>query len=365
MDIRIERVAQVLVDYSVGVKPGEWVALRGGPAAEPMLRAIYRRILEAGAHPQLVMAPSWETYTFLKHASDEQLDFISPTQKLLVDKIDVSISVWSDTNTKSLSNIDPARERRRAQATAPLMKSYMERSATGSLRWVGTIFPTNAFAQDAEMSLEEYEDFVYSAGLVDDPDPIARWREVSARQERLVQWLNGRDQVHIQGADADLRLSIKGRTFINADGKANFPDGEIFTGPVEHSANGWVRFTYPAVIGGREVTGIEFFFEEGKVVKATARKNEEALLGLLDTDPGARFLGELGIGTNPGITRFTKNALFDEKIQGTFHLAVGASYPETGGVNESGIHEDIVCDLHDGEIVVDGETFYRNGEFVI
>ncbi len=169
----------------------------------------------------------------------------------------------------------------------------------------------------------------------------------------------------VRGADADLRLSIKDRTFISAHGTHNFPDGEVFTGPVESSVNGWVRFTYPAIIQGREVTGVEFTFEEGKVVKASTTKNEEALIALLDTDSGSRYLGELGIGTNPGIKRFTHNTLFDEKIQGTFHLAVGASYPETGGKNESSVHADIVCDLHDGEIVVDDELFYRNGDFVM
>jgi aminopeptidase len=365
MDIRIERVAQVLVNYSAGVKPGDWVMLRGDPIGEPMLRAVYRCILEAGGHPQLFLTPAWEAYNLLKYGNDDQLAFVSPATRLVHEQVDVRISIWGEVNTKALSNIDPSREQKLNKAAAGLFQTFMERSASGSLRWVGALYPTNAFAQDAEMSLEEYEDFVYGAALVDDPDPIARWKEVSQRQQRLVDWLAGHDQVHIRGADADLRLSIKGRTFVNADGKSNFPDGEIFTGPVESSANGWVRFTYPAVLSNREVTGIEFTFEDGKVVKATATKNDDALQGLLDTDAGSRFLGELGIGTNPGITRFTKNALFDEKIQGTFHLAVGASYPETGGRNQSSVHEDIVCDLRDGEIVVDGEVFYRNGDFVI
>lgn len=363
MDVRIERVAQVLVNYSVEVQPGDWVIIRSTAAADPMTQAVYKEVLKAGGNPQVLLSSPWEAYSLLRHGNDDQLDFLSPATRLIWEQADIHISIWSDTNTKSLSNIDPARDRRRHQATGGLTKTFMDRSASGALRWVATLFPTNAFAQDAEMSLEEYEAFVYGAGLVDQENAVERWREIGVKQQQLVDWLAGRDEVRIQGVDADLRLSIKGRTFINADGKRNFPDGEIFTGPVEQSVNGWVRFTYPAVIGGREVTGIEFTFEDGKVTKATAKKNEEALLGLLETDPGARYLGELGIGTNPGITRFTRNALFDEKIQGTFHLAVGASYPDTGGTNQSGIHEDIVCDLKDGEITVDGELFYRNGEF--
>jgi aminopeptidase len=239
----------------------------------------------------------------------------------------------------------------------------MRRAAAGELRWVLTILPTEAYAQDADMSLEGYENFVYGAGLLDDPDPVARWREFGAHQQHKCDWLKGHDQVHIRGANADLKLSIADRVFINACGECNFPDGEIFTGPVEDSAEGWVRFTYPLIMQGREVEGVEFTFEKGKVAKATAKKNEEALNALLETDGGARFLGELGIGTSPNITRFTRSMLFDEKIKGTFHLAVGHSYPETGGRNESAIHVDLICDLHDGEIAVDGEVFYRNGDF--
>jgi aminopeptidase len=215
------------------------------------------------------------------------------------------------------------------------------------------------------MSLEDYENFVYGAGLLDDPDPVARWREFGEMQQQKVEWLKGHKWVHSRGANADLQLSIADRTFSNACGSANFPDGEIFTGPVEDSAEGWVRFTYPLIMQGREVEDVEFTFEKGCVVKATARKNEDALNALLETDAGARFLGELGIGTSPNITRFTRSMLFDEKIKGTFHLAVGHSYPETGGKNESAIHVDLICDLHDGEIVVDGEVFYRNGDFAM
>jgi aminopeptidase len=245
------------------------------------------------------------------------------------------------------------------------MKTFMERSARKELRWCITVYPTQAMAQDADMSLRDYQDFVYGAGLLNEPDPVAAWRKAGERQQELIRWLTGKKQVILKGANVDLGLSIAGRTFEQADGKYNFPDGEIFTGPVEDSVNGWIRFRYPAIYDGQEVTDIELWFEQGRVVKEKASKGQELLTSLLNTDAGARFLGEWGIGTNYGIQRFTKNMLFDEKIGGTIHLAVGASYPETGGKNDSGLHWDMLCDMAESEIRVDGEMFYKDGKPVI
>lgn len=365
MDPRINKLAQVLVDYSVNVQPGEWVLIDGHTTAEPVLKEIYRRVLQRGGYPTLWPGFPWEREILFSLASDQQLDFVDPYLPLLIEQIKCEIYVGAETNTKRLSNTEPSRPQRRALAYRDVTATYMQRAATNDLRWVFTIYPTEAYAQDSDMSLEEYEDFVYGAGLLDDPDPVAHWREFGEMQQEKVEWLKGHKQVHIRGADADLGLSIADRTFINACGVRNFPDGEIFTGPVEDSAEGWVRFTYPLIVQGREVEGVEFTFENGKIVKATAKKNEGALIALLDTDAGSRFLGELGIGTSPNINRFTRSMLFDEKIKGTFHLAAGRSYPETGGKNESAIHVDFICDLHEGEIVVDGEVFYRNGDFAI
>ncbi|HEY75682.1 MAG TPA: aminopeptidase [Thermoflexia bacterium] len=365
-DPRVERLAAVLVRYSTHIEPGDLVLIRGMPAAEPLLLAVYEEVLKAGGHPHLQVGLSGVEEAFFRLASDEQLEFISPLQKMIIEEFDALISVRSHTNTRELSGIDPARQRRHNKAMAPLMKTYMQRGATGELKWVGTLYPTPAYAQEADMSLRDYEDFVYRACFCDQEDPVARWQEVHDMQQRLVEWLRGKKEVKIKGPNADLTLSIEGRVFINSDGHHNMPSGEIFTGPVEDSAEGWVRFTYPAITGGREVEGIELWFEKGRVVKATAEKNEEYLLQMLDTDPGARYLGEFAIGTNNGIQRFTKNILFDEKIGGSFHLAVGAGYPETGSKNESAIHWDMICDMRDGgEIYVDGELFYRSGEFMI
>jgi aminopeptidase len=247
-----------------------------------------------------------------------------------------------------------------------MLERYMERGATGDLKWNATLYPTRAYAQEADMSLRDYEDFVYSACFCDLDDPISEWERVHDEQAEVIDWLARHETVHVVGSNADLTLSIKGRTFVNSDGKHNMPSGEIFTGPVEDSADGWVRFTYPAVTSGREVDGIELVFEHGRVVEAKARKNEPYLLRMLDTDDGSRYLGEFAIGTNFGIQQFTKNILFDEKIGGSFHLAVGAGYPDTGSQNRSAVHWDMICDMReDGEIWVDGELMYQKGKFVV
>ena len=242
----------------------------------------------------------------------------------------------------------------------------MERSAAGELKWTSTLFPTAASAQEADMSLRAYEEFVYGTCFCDRDDPVAEWQRIHDEQQQAIDWLTGRELVEISGPNAELKLSIKDRQFVNSDGHHNMPSGEIFTGPVEDSVNGWVRFTYPSIAGGREVEGIELWFEDGKVVKATAEKNEKYLLEMLDTDAGSRYLGEFAIGTNYGIQQFTKNILFDEKIGGSFHMAIGAGYPETGSQNRSSVHWDMICDMRDGSrILVDDDLLYQNGQFVI
>ncbi len=216
------------------------------------------------------------------------------------------------------------------------------------------------------MSLREYEDFVYGAGLLNDPDPVASWQAKAVQQQRYIDWLKGKQRIHVKGPNVDLEVGINQRIFINSEGKRNFPDGEIFTGPEETVTEGWVKFTYPAIYQSREVDGVELEFKAGHVVKATAAKGEDFLLSVLDTDTGSRTLGEFAIGTNTAIKQFTRNILFDEKLGGTIHMALGAAYPDTGGVNKSAVHWDMICDTRDGtEITADGKPFYRNGEFLI
>ncbi|MBL8045440.1 MAG: aminopeptidase [Anaerolineales bacterium] len=364
-DPRITKLAQVLVHYSVELKPGQQVQLRTHPLAQELSLAVYAEAIKAGANVFVQTVLPGADEIFFRHASDAQLDYVSPIRKLINEQFDAAIVLSAEHNTRELSNTDPAKQARLRKAGSGIQKTFFERAARKELRWVLTEFPTYASAQDAEMSLREYEEFVYGAGLLNEPDPVALWRAEGQRQMKLINWLKGKNKVTLKGANIDLSLSIQERVFIEADGKYNFPDGEIFTGPVEDSVNGWVRFRYPAIYGGQEVTDIELWFENGQVVKEKASKGQELLTSLLNMDAGARYLGEWGIGTNYGIQRFTKNMLFDEKMGGTIHLAVGASYPESGGKNESGLHWDMLCDMAESEVTIDGELFYKNGQPVV
>ncbi len=365
-DYRVENLAKVIVEYCLSVKPKDRVAIKGSTPGEPLMLAIQREVLRAGGYPHLFASFPGEEYIRFSESNDDQLDYISPIMKMVLEEFECLASLHSMTNTRGLTNIDPAKHSRVAKAQAALMQRYMKRAAVGEFNWVGTMFPTNAYAQDAEMSLAEFENFVYSAMYVDTDDPVNEWRRIHEEQQRYVDWLSGKDEVVVKGPNVDLKLSIKDRKFINSDGKTNMPSGEIFTGPVEDSVEGWVRFTYPAIRLGREVEGIELKLEKGKVVEATAEKNEAFLLEMLDVDDGARYVGEFAIGTNKRINRFIKNMLFDEKTGGTIHMALGAGYPQTGSVNKSGIHWDMICDMRDGgQIFIDGELFYESGEFKI
>jgi aminopeptidase len=365
-DPRVANLARILVGYSTGVKAGDTCLIEGPTAAEPLVAAIYDEVLEAGGQPVVSMNFAGQQPAYFKHASDAQLDWVSPVSRWAAEEADCRIAIWADTNTRELSNVDPERQTRRRAATRELMQTMMQRAADGEHRWVGTMFPTEAHAADAEMSLADFEDFYFRACLADDPDPLGAWKRASEECHRLAEWIEGREEVRIVGGGTDLTLGIAGRHFIPCDGEHNMPDGEFFTGPVEDSVEGEVSFHLPATIGGREVAGVRLRFEAGKVVEATADRGEEYLISMLDTDEGARRLGELGIGTNFGIERGTRSILLDEKIGGTVHLAVGASYPESGGVNESAVHTDLVCDLRQGgRLEVDGELLQEDGKFAV
>ena len=365
-DIRVEKLADLLVNYSVKVRPGDKVAIQGESQAEPLHKALYTKVLQAGGHPFFVISPSGTSELFYRYASDEQLKHIPPPTKLINDTYDVTIYAGGEENTKSLTGVDPAKLVMRQQARTEMRKYFLERAARGEVRWTYVLFPTNAYAQDAEMGLAEYEDFVYQACLGDINDPVGYWERFSARQQKVADWLIGKKNIHVTAPETDLTFSIAGRTFLNCDGHENMPDGEVFTGPVEDSMNGHVYFSYPSIENGHEVSGIRLWFENGKAVKATAEKNQEFLVKTLDTDEGARRIGEFAFGNNTGITKFTRQILFDEKIGGSFHIALGASYPETGGKNVSAIHWDMICDMRrGGKVTVDGQLLYKDGRFVI
>jgi aminopeptidase len=365
-DSRAENLAKILVGYSTKVAKGEVVSIDGEVGAEPLLRAVYEEVLKAGAHPILNVSLDGLAAVYYKHASDAQLEWISPVTEWMAEKADVRIAVGASANTRELSAVPPERQTRRQTAVGDLLAKMMDRSAAGDFRWCYTLYPTNAYASEAEMSLGDFEDFYFGACLADDPDPLTAWKRASKECERLAEWIQGHEEVRVTAPGTDIKLGIAGRTFIPCVGDHNMPDGEFFTGPVEDSVEGEVTFHLPAVIGGREVSGVRLRFESGKVVDASAERGEEFLVQLLDTDEGARRLGELGIGTNYAIDRGTLEVLLDEKIGGTVHMAVGRSYPESGGVNESAVHTDLVCDLRlGGKLEVDGVVMQENGKFVV
>ena len=302
--------------------------------------------------------------TLLTQGSDAQLQAITPFERIGPEQADAHLRIAASENTRALTGIDPARHQRYTRARAAIHQRFLDRAASGALRWTLTLYPTAAFAQEAEMSLRDYEAFVVRAARLDDPDPVARWQELAAFQAALIDWLRPRSTVRILAEDTDLTLRVDGRAWVNSDGRHNFPSGEVFTGPIEDSVNGDIRFSFPSIVQGQEVDDVRLRFEDGRVVRATAGKNQALLDAMLATDDGARFVGEFAFGTNPTITRFTRNTLFDEKIGGTVHLALGSGYPETGSRNRSAIHWDLIRDTRGGgEVRVDGEVILKDGRF--
>jgi aminopeptidase len=365
-DPRLHKLAETLVNYSTRVKPDDLVRVSGPPVARPLITAVYQAVLRAGGHPLVDMVPDECAEIKLEEGTEGQLSFEDPIALYVVERINVQIGMWAGDNTKALSGTDPRKQALVSQARKRYFHRFMERAAAGELRWTGTQFPCHAAAQDAQMSLAAYERFVFEAGLLHLDDPAAAWQQISRRQQRVVDFLNGVKEVRfVTPQGTDLTVGVEGRIWFNCDGHENFPDGEVFTGPIEDATEGVACYSFPAVQGGREVEGIRLVFKAGKVVEASAARNQDFLIAMLDQDPGARILGEIALGTNYAVREYTKNTLFDEKIGGTFHAAVGAAYPETGAKNESGLHWDMVCDLrHGGQVLADGKLISENGRFL-
>lgn len=361
MDKRISNLAKTLVLYSIKAKKGEEVVIRGSYEARELIHAVYEELIKVGAHPRVKVTLPGMDYSFYKYAKDHQLDFVSDVDYLEADKMAALIRIKSDYNTKELSSIDPKKMTRQQKAHERIRKTIMDR-----VRWNVTLFPTHSLAQDAEMSLAEYQDFVYKAVYADQENPLKCWEELSKKQQSLCDHFNQGKEIRIVGQDTDITMKVEGRTFINSDGTHNMPSGEIFSAPIENSVNGKVSFDFPVCLMGKEVEGVELEFKDGKVINYSAKKNYAFLDAMLNADEGARYLGEIGIGNNYGIDKFTKNILFDEKIGGTIHLAVGQSYAECGGKNTSAIHWDMIKDLREGgEMYLDGELVQKNGKFLI
>ena len=365
-DIRLRRMAHVLVNYSLKIQPDERLAIRTESIAAPLVREIVREALLVGAYPEVFPTVSGVKEILLKESTDTQLSYIPAIDRLITEEYETVIDISAQENTKELSGINPTRLAFHNQARKEIIQTFRRRMNEGTLRRSIVLYPTNAYAQDASMSLTNFEDLLYHACFLDDEHPIACWQELSQQQERLIQWLDGKRTVHIQALDTDLTLSIDGRIFLNDAGHYNFPGGEFFTGPVENSAHGYIRFTVPASLNGFSIEDVHLRFENGTVVEAQAAQGQAYLEKMLSLDAGASRLGEFAFGNNNHIKRGTRNILLDEKMGGTLHLALGESFPATRGMNKSLLHWDMICDLRTGsEVRVDNELFCKDGRFTI
>jgi len=356
----VARWADLLVDYCLKVEPGETIALSSEILARPLVDACYKAVVLRGAHPLLRLELPGLHEFFLQEATEAQLTHVPPSALFDAQAANARIRIAAESDTKSMGRVDPARQALFERARDPI------RQAARRARWVLTQYPTAAYAADARMPLSEYEAFVTGALFLDRPDPQGAWQELGRRQAGLVEYMAGVRSVRIEAEDTDITVSVAGRTWINSDGKRNMPSGEIFTGPVEESANGRLRCGFPVCRDGRELVGIRLEFANGNVVEALAEQGEDYLLAMIGIDAGSKRLGELGLGLNHGIDRFTGSILYDEKIGGTVHLALGQSYPETGGVNNSALHWDLIVDTRtQGRVTADGRLVMENGQWLV
>lgn len=360
------KYADLLINYSLELRKGERLLISSSHLAEPLIGEVYKAALLAGGHPVLLIDLPEVEKTMLDYGNDSQIAYANPFFKTGMDEFETYLNIRAPFNLRELQNVDGDKQKMRTQANKPAMQSYFKRTGSGEMRRSLCQFPTVAAAQEAGMSLSEYSNFVFGACYLLEENPIGKWLEVRKFQQRIVDVLNGKSDIHYRGPDIDIRFSTKGRTWINSDGKANMPSGEVFTAPVENSVNGHIRFSFPGVFMGNEVEDIRLEVKDGVVIKWTAKKGKDFLDRIFNIDDGSRRFGEAAVGTNYGINRFTKNILFDEKIGGTIHMAVGQSYHQCGGKNDSSIHWDMIANMRDGgEIIADGELVYKNGEFLI
>ena len=364
-DIRLNKLAKLLVNYSAKVQKGDFVFVMCDEVATPWAKEVVKEAVLSGAHVETLISSGEIGEIKLKYSNEEQLKESNFLLEQMLSKADVWLTAWGTKNTRMNTNIDAEKIKFSMQGAKSWRKIYSDKMADRTLRWCGTQFPTHADAQEASMSLEDYEDFVYGAGLLDNEDPVVAWKAVSKKQERWVKYLDTKKELHITSKGTDIKVKIDGRKWINCDGQVNFPDGEVFTSPVDDEIDGIISFSFPGIYSGKEIEGIKLTVKKGLVVKAEADKGEDILHELLKVDEGSSRFGEVAIGTNYGINKFTRNMLFDEKIGGTVHMAIGDSMAEAGGTNNSSLHWDMLCDMRDGgKIYADGELFYQDGEFI-
>lgn len=365
-DQKLIKYADVLVNYSLELKKGDEILIQGENVSTELIKEVYKKALKIGAHPLIITTIPEQEELFYKFAGESQLNYSSPYLKYLIENVDATLKILGHNNTKNLASVNPEKIKARTLAKKEITEIMLKRAAEGSLNWNVCQFPTQADAQEAGMSLLDYREFVYQSCHLNRQDPVAYWSKFGQELERIAEILAEKSELHFLAEDTDLKLKVKGRKWIADKGKENYPGGEVFTGPIEDSVEGKIRFSFPGIYSGKEIEDIRLEFEAGRVVDASAAKGEELLHSLLETDEGSRYVGEVAVGCNQGIDKFTRNMLFDEKIGGTIHLALGRSYPETGGENISTIHWDMLCDMKNGgEIYADGELIYRDGSFII
>ena len=362
-----EKYAKVLVEYSVDVQKGELTIIRTDSyQSQPLVKEIYKQVLLRGGHPVVRMGVEGLSEVFIKNATDEQLEYIDPMTEIEYKQAKNMISIGAPLNVKNMARSDSKKMAKRSSAAKHLSALLMQRSAEKDAKWVIADFPTNALAQEAKMSLDEYTEFLIKACYLHLDDPVSKWREIGEKQEKIAEYLNSKSKIRIVGDKTDITFNTSGRIWKSCAGNYNFPDGEVYTSPIEDSANGQIYFDFPQIYRGNEAQKVLLTLENGKVVDAKAEKGEEFLISMLDMDEGSRFVGEIAIGTNEMVQDVTGNILFDEKIGGSIHMAVGASYPDTGGKNVSGLHWDLIKNMKNGgQIYADDVLIYENGKFLI
>lgn len=362
-----EKYAKVLVEYSVNVQPGELTIIRTDSyLSQPLIKEIYKQVLLKGAYPIVRMGVEGLNEVFIKNANEKQLEYIDPMTKIEYEKAKNLISIGAPLNLKNMTRLDSKKLAKRSGATKHLSEKMLNRAAKGDLKWVIADFPTNALAQEANMSLDEYTEFLIKSCYLHIDNPIEKWQEIEEKQAKIAEFLNTKSKIRIIGEKTDITFNVSGRIWKSCSGECNFPDGEIYTSPVENSANGQIYFDFPQIYRGNEAQKVLLTLQNGKVIDAKAEKGEEFLNNMLDMDEGSRFVGEIAVGTNDMIKDVTGNILFDEKIGGSIHMAVGASYPDTGGKNISGLHWDLIKNMQNGgKIYADDILIYENGKFII
>lgn len=359
------KLAHLILHYSIKLKEKEIIEIRGPMSAAPLIKQLYIEALKIGAYPNINLHLDEHSYLFMNYANTQQLQFIHKTAIVSMETTNAIVSIDSPMNTKDLTNVDPKKLSKRSEAAKLLKDIMLEREKKGQLRWNLAPYPTYAMAQDAEMSFEEFRQFVYYACKLHEDEPIAAWQNIDIRQQKIIDKISGKKILHYKGNNTDLTISVDGRKWVNCKGTHNLPDGEIFTSPVEETAEGHIYFDIPTSFMGNEINGLYLAFEKGRVIEAKAEKGENVLKEIIKTDEGASKIGEIAFGLNDSINIATKNILFDEKLGGTMHLALGSSYPDAGGLNQSAIHWDLIKSMKESEVYFDNEFFYKNGNFIL